>query len=681
MSNATFDPLNQCLSLNNDCLNVVKPLSSLLYCCNSSCTYNFSENPDQCTCPWTVPGLTAMYNCIYDDVYAVGNTRNPERLFLASFRKHTHQVYNTACANSTVCRKPWLKVKTQQLYVAGVEDYIVRMDHTLIQDYLNIERSANSMNGALWVDGTSPLHAALCANPPRGYAYKIHPDISMETTSSAPCMIPPDYSFAGTGGMQPAGQNLDVYHVSTLLAAAGHDLDSSSARVNGVSLTINIVYGNIYGQSAPTGSWPQFGRKDPFYYYRVRGAFDSGYQELTVDYVNETYRMLESPFGISFNIQAAGQFGDFDFLTASQVVVTGLALTGMSSVIVTFVAMYVARRRHYYQILMKAPAFNIDLDENDRLFRGMSNKKLREELFKRGLPITGDRRARRLRLHEAVHHEFFERFAVLEDRCKDCKSKMIEIEKGNRAVKYCTRHSCELPAPDRMCPAGCEYFCHFRCSQVCSNDTCENEGQLLTKEHLIHPECIKCKKKVEGKAHTCEVCERSVCDWCWKVCPCHLDDLVLTDHNTPGQCHECHQLRRLRYRCRRGKRYAVCDACGPPSVRAPDESQKGRGDMLEISVESGEDDEPSLVREYMENLTRAFVSPRARREAADLPTSRSAAADGQAPGLCPASTDLEELQQPEARLQRSPSSLQQLQEEDPDAAVEARPDRQGTSSI
>lgn len=396
-------PSMGCEPGDDDCATVGPSLDSLPYCCNSSCSFKYA-NPDQCDCPWPLPaGLNKSLTCVFDDFMANGNRNLPNRLFLMTHKLQFNQIYNDSCLTAKTCRKEWVTFATQEHYLAGAEDFILRLDHSVTQTNLGIEHSANDMNGALWVEGFNDVEKELCANPPNDakVAYKYHPDISKETTKQPPCFIPPDFVYTGLEGNEPAGNNTDAFHLKTIIRAFGGDLDSTNARLNGVGIQVTVVYLNVYGKIEGTGP-ARFGEQHPYYFYRVTGSFDAGFRDLGILWVNETNRLYEESAGVSLTFVADGTLGRFDFLSLTQVLVTSATLTGVATILGTYVASKLLRRSRYYRYLMKEPIQDLEGCEE---LQKLSVDELDNELKMRGLPTIGSRTAKEVRLIEAKQHE------------------------------------------------------------------------------------------------------------------------------------------------------------------------------------------------------------------------------------------------------------------------------------
>lgn len=388
----------QCNPEDRACQDVTMPLSSYRYCCNSSCT--FINNAGQCSCPWTVPGLPGFYRCEFDDFESLDNERFPNRQVVGTFRRRQLQVYNQTCTSSDRCAKAWVSDNFNESYIAGPLDYIFLLSHQVLSADLGLAIAANAMNGALYVEGTNAIQQQLCAKPPngRGVAYKFHPDVSQETTNTAPCFLPPDFTVDSARGSQPSTNNTDVFYVRTLVSAAGQDLDASGARRNGATMSIMVEYANVYGKTKGTGL-PRFGAQPPFYVYRVQGSFATGYRNLKTVYFSPTQRLFEATYGICFSFSGVGVFGQFDFLTLTQVIVTGTTLTGIGAIITHWVAVLFLQRSKYYRMLLEDS--NINVDSLDSL-HGLSDEELNRELSKRHLPQAQNREAKILLIYKAT---------------------------------------------------------------------------------------------------------------------------------------------------------------------------------------------------------------------------------------------------------------------------------------
>lgn len=393
-------PAYWCSSSANNCRNKVKRFEELPYCCSGNCTYNIPSAPTTCTCPWKVSGLPDIRKCIYEDFLGLGNSRFPDRMVVETYRNRRVQSLNVTCQNLSGCDKPWLNNALEAYYIAGVEDYVLKLDHTLIQSDLHVSYASSQMNGALWVEGTGAIQQQLCQNPSAGVAYKEHPDVSTETTSSAPCFLLPDFTLAGQPGLLAAANITDVFYIKTLLAAAGYDLDSSGARSNGGALTISVVYANVFGLTPGSGS-RQFGERAPFYVYRIEGSFNQGFRDFSVSYVDAQTRIYELSYGLSFSFNGQGEIGCFDFLTLTMVAVTGTALTGVAAVVTQLVAVSLLRHSKFYKQLLTDHGFSLEGAEE---LHALDDKELNSRLAKMCLAQTGKRESKILRILEAQHH-------------------------------------------------------------------------------------------------------------------------------------------------------------------------------------------------------------------------------------------------------------------------------------
>lgn len=383
-----------------DCRKVIKPLSQLPYCCNSSCQY---ITADQCTCPWATPGLPEIYTCKFDDAMGPGNVRTPTSLAIETFSLLATETYNMSCLSADSCDRPWTPLNLTSRYIAGVEDYLLRIDHSMVVDTIGLVLVGSTMNGALLVEGSNPVQQALCANPrnDKKVAYVMHPVISQETTNTAPCWLTPDFLIPGLAGSIPPQNLTDMFYMSTLLGAAGYDLDSSGIRRHGVTLAVSVEYSNLYGLLKNTGR-PQFGVREPFYIYRVSGSDTVGSRAQISTYFDAYNRAVEDSFGVRFSFTGMAGYGAFDFLTLTQVVVTGSTLTGIGAIVTQLVALHFLKRSRYYKFLVKDTKFDF---EGFETLEKLTDEELDRELMKRNFPVFHVRETKILKLLEVKYRE------------------------------------------------------------------------------------------------------------------------------------------------------------------------------------------------------------------------------------------------------------------------------------
>lgn len=375
------EPTNNCNPNKPKCQDAFAPLSSLPYCCNSSCT----TIGTYCSCPWS-PGKQ-LYNCTYLD----GNDASTVRETSIMVTSLTHQYLETrnqSCFTSypfgaNTCSKVWILDQEFLYYTASVESYTMLIDHSVIMPSVGISATSTAMVGALYVNASGPhpeIQSQLCDANPTAVS-----SLDGPLTNSAPCYIPPNKTKDG----------LDFFTLDVLLQSMGISLEDTadsgaSTRYDGLVATLTIQYSN-------TRQWR--GLTDKIRYTYVPAVVPGSSFKVTQLSQGPTpsKRVQLDQHGILVEVLAGGTLATFSFSNLLVQLTTSLTLLAMATVGVNYLAMYALKYRHYYSeaIIETTEDFQF-LGELEHV----SEEEIVQELTKRNLPTAGTKYKQILRLLE-----------------------------------------------------------------------------------------------------------------------------------------------------------------------------------------------------------------------------------------------------------------------------------------
>lgn len=338
------------------------------------CGCKFADDTNSCYMQESVKNFGAVPGGIYN-----ASTDGPrEETFKCSALFHTKKIGTAS------------KTREDSSFIADIERFTVSINHNVEQSVLGYTASAQSMKGWLQVDATTDSAHELCQNDDS--AVEVYQSWSPfgfngtnAKTNSAPCMILPkqDRNFQ------------DYFPVSTLLAAAGIDLDSvsqgtsHSVRFRGVKAVLFIEYMNTVPFSGKTsGSEDNNGGITYIYKLQQLNSLTSMQDVSWLNYPLE--RLLLQRSGILLTAVQTGQVGKFDFATLMLTLTTSLTLLTVSGIIVKVVATKLIGEKQYYESIMVDESDPYTVVQQQKELFHMSERELRKRCHEMGLPSNGD---------------------------------------------------------------------------------------------------------------------------------------------------------------------------------------------------------------------------------------------------------------------------------------------------
>lgn len=243
----------------------------------------------------------------------------------------------------------WHTVSNQSWYISQIEDYLVKIDHSMLATNVALTRTGYQMDDGEMLahtDEDGDLQGVRDDDP-----VLVDPCDDFEPKSSCPTP-----EKAGTAWGVNVGDKLatDVVKVKTLLRAAGlspNALDERGAsdhrrlRHRGIVLMLNIDYDNTY-----SSVWGLYPNTDKYRYrYSVINVPDEGYQvpELHSYDQSEGTRTMFYRHGIRIVLRQTGSIGAFSFASALTTCTTSLGLFAVSSLIVDWLLEHLKRFNEY----------------------------------------------------------------------------------------------------------------------------------------------------------------------------------------------------------------------------------------------------------------------------------------------------------------------------------------------
>eukprot|EP00747_Dinoflagellata_sp_TGD_P033759 gnl/TRDRNA2_/TRDRNA2_136826_c0_seq3.p1 gnl/TRDRNA2_/TRDRNA2_136826_c0~~gnl/TRDRNA2_/TRDRNA2_136826_c0_seq3.p1 ORF type:complete len:340 (-),score=45.75 gnl/TRDRNA2_/TRDRNA2_136826_c0_seq3:55-1074(-) len=308
-------------------------------------------------------------------------------MLVETFESRYKQVLNGSCSedknDGTGCTKLWDITDSSSVFVSGIENFTILIDHTVQQQELGIFKTAREMTGYLMVNGTTSLQQELCASreDAKDSAWYGNP------TQKAPCYIRRD----------SVNDGLEVFRLDTLLKAMGLDLDTASfrgsnhsLRYEGMIVTLQIQYFN---------TWPWHGLiGEVSYIYNLVPVAKNPYKSTDLVWTNyPTSRTKRDMHGILLSAVGAGRLGGFSATNLLVQLTTSLTLLAISSFLVTSLAIYVLKHRPYYKELL----YQTSVDFSDvRELEGKPTQEINSLLQGRNLSTGGSLECRIMRLLE-----------------------------------------------------------------------------------------------------------------------------------------------------------------------------------------------------------------------------------------------------------------------------------------
>jgi len=299
-----------------------------------------------------------VLNCTYMDS-AEAVSISDSRAFLTTYFEELKQ--ERACkAEDTTCKHLWLPAGGQQpganhrqVFVADVERFTLMLDHAVTAPTSKVKGSVREFQGFLETQSPS-----LCATHPNRTARPVEPGEPLVPTTGPPCYIKPNST-------SPTGFGFDVFEMSTLLQAAGMDLDGPkehqeehSVRREGGILVVEIKYKN----SKP---WKGTTRKVHYSYEVTSMPGDA--KRVLVDKIPPDQRVVFDRHGVEIFVIQTGSLKAFDALKLLVTLTTALTMLAVANFIVDSVALYMLPERDLFN-KVKYPSARIhDPDHNSQL--------------------------------------------------------------------------------------------------------------------------------------------------------------------------------------------------------------------------------------------------------------------------------------------------------------------------
>lgn len=375
------------------------------YCCVEGCNWTApaqgATGSDTCSCPGrSLPS----HNCTYMDGAGAATVTGNSLLALTT-RTLWMQDRNEDCflqgtiSGAHSCSKVWtLSDKGSTFFVKDIEDFVLRVDHTLswvTDDFSKLIESTQIAKK--WVKigtGTEPedreRNTNVCTKlGSQGQAFIIG-TFNWVPATEAPCYVPMDviqssllHQTTTTNPTLPDMLPLWVVLLSAGLELEDTALDSNSTphshRFLGVMISITIRYANLW----PKPTWSLW-TTDPYYIYSFKGMHNSTFSTMSIQKsFNSSNRIVEDRRGVYFEVSAGGKLATVSLPFVLSQFVTGLALTTMVVLFMEYVSRYALGHSHFYDaaLIEKTTDFsNVDvlteLKTHDELYKMLLDGKL-----------------------------------------------------------------------------------------------------------------------------------------------------------------------------------------------------------------------------------------------------------------------------------------------------------------
>ena len=247
----------------------------------------------------------------------------------------------------------------ENVFVAGIEDYQLLVDHQAVSANLATQISAKSkdIQGAV-------LHSGVDSK-------KSWTPVTQESSSGG------GGGGGGVAGGYTSVYGYDVFTIRQLLEAAGvDDLDAlkastlrgapASYRYEGVTIYLQVDYTNMYGYG--------FGTSPPTYSYKalLMSTYKPSHQALEPTYYKN--RTILNRHGITIVAQCVGEFGEFNFFTLFTMLASASAMIAVASLVVNYISLLICPMKKFFKSAKYREtddfddlrAFYAGLDESDR---------------------------------------------------------------------------------------------------------------------------------------------------------------------------------------------------------------------------------------------------------------------------------------------------------------------------
>ena len=248
----------------------------------------------------------------------------------------------------------WHSIATQSWYISQIEDYLVKIDHSMLASKVALTRTGYQMDEGemlAHVNEDGDVQGVKDPDP-----VLIDPCDDFEPRSSCPTP-----AVAGMWGVNVGDKaHTDVVKVKTLLRAAGlsaNALDEPGAsagsdkrrlRHRGIVLMLNIDYDNTYSRV-----WGfMYPDTDKYRYrYSVINVPDEGYEVTELHKYDqlEGTRTIFLRHGIRIVLKQTGTIGAFSFASALTTCTTSLGLFAVANLIVDLLLEHLKRFSQYEQ--------------------------------------------------------------------------------------------------------------------------------------------------------------------------------------------------------------------------------------------------------------------------------------------------------------------------------------------
>lgn len=355
---------------------------SLAYCCADGCTEVEDIHGAGCNCPGTPEVMS--YRCEYLDGTRASTVTGNSILVQTRFTEYVQNRSYENCDDKH-CKDRWENNgQPKSRFVAGVENFTMAIDHTVLQQDLQIFKTNQQMKGWLFVDGTGHLQQELCAERPDAVDHYIRG----KPTNKAPCYLEP---------RSTPGEKTDRFYLFTLLRAMNISLDDSSVisesqtrRAEGFTTMIKVEYFNT------EKLWGVLPNGQVSYIYKLLPVPNDHYQSTDVvwtSFPNERSQMVN--YGILFSVVPDGQVGVLDFQHLLVTFATSIALLTFSSIAMKHLSTKLLEKKDYYRPYL----IEHSVDFHDiKALEGLRDEELDTLLKKRDLPVKGVRKDKILRL-------------------------------------------------------------------------------------------------------------------------------------------------------------------------------------------------------------------------------------------------------------------------------------------
>lgn len=374
--------VNECDPLQDTgCQDQYVSTDSLGYCCQTNCSTDNQDSENTCSCPWA-PNGSHTYKCEYLDGARASSVQGNTVLVQTRFTRYEEERKN---CNATHCDKRWGTVgKPKTRNVAGIENFTLTIDHSVLLQDFGIMKTNQDMTGYLHIEGTGSEQQALCKERLEAVTHPLDGD----PTDKAPCYIQP---------RSKPGIKMDIFYVATILRAMGIGLDHTSEldkqetrRAEGFTVSLQIEYVNTRKW------WGVLPNGQMSYIYHLSAVPDDHYNTVETIWKSfPTSRFQIIKYGILFSVSPSGLVGKFSYQQLLVTLTTGMALLAVCSIIIKHLSTkFLARHQYYSHYLIESSVSFGDIEHLETL----SDEELHALLVSHDLKTKGDKKEKILRL-------------------------------------------------------------------------------------------------------------------------------------------------------------------------------------------------------------------------------------------------------------------------------------------